>query len=80
MQFQRVGYEIKLMLHYSIGAFRKLKAYRLFLQGNDLSYPLKRIANQFLEVFLNHQSCALRRGEFETVKIAYSCVVFVIKN
>ena len=46
----------------------------------DVSYPLKRIANQFLEVFLNHQSCALRRGEFETVKIAYSCVIFVIKN
>ena len=22
----------------------------------------------------------MRRGEFETVKIAYSCVVFVIKN
>ena len=39
-----------------------------------------RTANQFLEVFLNHQSYALRRGEFETVKIAYSCVIFVIKN
>ena len=35
----------------------RIKPIRLVLQGNDLSYPLTRIANEFLEVHQNFKKC-----------------------